>query len=67
MLSLERLMILQPLLKQILDLMGKAHDHIAGKTRARLCCRFKYPLHLVVIEDGDHRRKHYTGWDPCMT
>src|SRR5579871_4296219 len=59
-----RVVRLEPLPEQMLNLVGQPQQDIARPARAALRGSFENRLELVIIERGDHRRRHHYGRYP---
>ena len=57
-LRLERLVLLQPFAKQILEFVGQAQQHVTGRARARRGGGFQNFFQLRIGEHRNHRRDH---------
>ena len=61
-----RIMILQPLAKQQLQLVRQAQQHVAGRGRARLARGRENGLHLMVGDRRYHRRHQHADGNALL-
>ena len=55
---------LEPLLEQVLDLVGQAQEHVARRPRPGLGGGLEDALELGVVQGRDHGRRHHADRDP---